>query len=126
MLPAADIAVSTLVDNPALEINSLNKVFDALAAARPVIFNHAGWLPEVLAENNAGWQLSPKPAAAADQLREGIRSGQIDVSAGSHAALDLARQEFDRDLLFDRFLCVVENAAQHSHASNTTTPSQVG
>ncbi|TLP98816.1 glycosyltransferase family 4 protein [Nesterenkonia salmonea] len=126
MLPAADIAVSTLVDNPALEINSLNKVFDALAAARPVIFNHAGWLPEVLAENNAGWQLSRNPAAAADQLREGIRSGQIDVSAGSHAALDLARQEFDRDLLFDRFLCVVENAAQHSHASNTTTPSQVG
>ncbi len=126
MLPAADIAVSTLVDNPSLEINSLNKVFDALAAARPVVFNHAGWLPEVLAANNAGWQLSRNPATAADQLLEGMRSGLIDVSSGSQAALDLAQREFDRDLLFDKFLSVVENAARHPRTPNTTTPSQVG
>ncbi|WP_162319653.1 glycosyltransferase family 4 protein [Nesterenkonia haasae] len=126
MLPAADIAVSTLVDNPSLEINSLNKVFDALAAARPVVFNHAGWLPEVLAANNAGWQLSRNPATAADQLLEGMRSGLIDVSSGSQAALALAQREFDRDLLFDKFLSVVENAARHPRTPNTTTPSQVG
>ena len=126
MLPAADIAVSTLVDNPALEINSLNKVFDALAAARPVVFNHAGWLPEVLAANSAGWRLSRNPTVAADQLLDGMRSGEISIPAGSQAALDLAQREFDRDLLFDRFLRVVENAVHYPNTSNTTTPSQVG
>ncbi|TLP75322.1 glycosyltransferase family 4 protein [Nesterenkonia sphaerica] len=125
MLPAADLAVSTLVDNPALEINSLNKVFDALAAARPVVFNHAGWLPEILAAHGAGWQLSRHPGTAADQLVERLRSGEIDLSAGSAAALELARKEFDRDLLFDRFLSVVESAAPAQNITSTTTPSRV-
>ncbi len=127
MLPAADFAVSTLVDNPALEINSLNKVFDALAAGRPVLFNHAGWLPEVLDTGAAGWQLSRNPADAADQLLEGISSGRIDSSSGSRAALELARREFDRDLLFGRFLHVLETAAgARSPEDAPTTPTQVG
>ncbi|WP_022872265.1 glycosyltransferase family 4 protein [Nesterenkonia alba] len=112
MLPAADFAVSTLVDNPALEINSLNKVFDALAAARPVLFNHTGWLPQVLAEAGAGWQLPRDPAAAADQLTAELATGEIDPATGSEAALTLAREQFDRDLLFRRFLGVIEQAAE--------------
>lgn len=109
MLPAADFAVSTLVDNPALEVNSLNKVFDALAAARPVIFNHGGWLPEILSKHGAGWQLSRDPAMAAEELISGVDS-QAKSSEASAAALNLARTEFDRDLLFDRFLSVLESA----------------
>ncbi|WP_146341539.1 glycosyltransferase family 4 protein [Nesterenkonia sp. NBAIMH1] len=108
MLPAADFAVSTLVDNPALEINSLNKVFDALAAARPVLFNHAGWLPEVLARAGAGWELPRDPAQAAERLIDWVDTGGLDLLAGSEAALALARSEFDRDLLFTRFLGVLE------------------
>lgn len=123
ILPAADFAVSTLVDNPALEINSLNKVFDALAAARAVLFNHAGWLPEVLHANAAGWQLSRNPADAADQLLQGIASGRIDSSSGSAAALELAQREFDRDLLFDRFLHVLESAAGSSRSDHAPTTS---
>lgn len=127
MLPAADFAVSTLVDNPTLEINSLNKVFDALAAARPVLFNHAGWLPELLSARGAGWQLSRNPADAADQLVEGISAGQIDTSSGSEAALELAEREFDRDLLFGQFLRVLETAAGvRSPDDSPTTPTQVG
>ncbi|WP_147107448.1 glycosyltransferase family 4 protein [Nesterenkonia populi] len=116
MLPAADFAVSTLVDNPALEINSLNKVFDALAAARPVLFNHAGWLPEMLTEAGAGWQLPRDPAEAAEELIVRLASGEIDAEAGSEAALNLARAEFDRDLLFTRFLAVLEEAAAPKQA----------
>ncbi|GFZ94310.1 glycosyltransferase family 4 protein [Nesterenkonia alkaliphila] len=122
MLPAADFAVSTLVDNPALEINSLNKVFDALAAARPVLFNHAGWLPEVLSAAGAGWQLSRDPATAAEQLVGKLSSGEINMAAASAAALELAQQEFDRDLLFERFRQVLEAAAGLSSKHITTTP----
>ncbi len=126
MLPAADFAVSTLVDNPALEINSLNKVFDALAAARPVLFNHAGWLPDVLSAAGAGWQLSRDPVTAAEQLVEKTSSGEIEASAASAAALQLAQQEFDRDLLFGRFLRVLETAAEIGSDHSTPTPAQVG
>lgn len=127
MLPAADFAVSTLVDNPALEINSLNKVFDALAAARPVLFNHAGWLPEVLAAHGAGWQLSKIPAEAAEQLVGGIATGRIGTEAASDQALALAREEFDRDLLFQRFLRVMETSAGRQGRDDiSTNQSQVG
>src|SRR5690625_1580079 len=42
-LPACDAVFSTLIPNPVLESNSLNKVFDAMAAGRPIMFNHGGW-----------------------------------------------------------------------------------
>lgn len=118
MLPAADFAVSTLVDSPALEINSLNKVFDALAAARPVLFNHAGWLPEVLADHGAGWQLSRDPEQAAGQILDLTTDDDAGaLQRASQAALDLARTQFDRDLLFSRFLTVIESTADVSSAS---------
>lgn len=109
MLPAADFAVSTLVDSPALEINSLNKVFDALAAARPVLFNHAGWLPELLSEHGAGWQLPRNPADAAEQLITKVETKEIDAERAAAASLKLAETEFDRDLLFERFLGVFKS-----------------
>lgn len=111
MLPAADFAVSTLVDNPALEVNSLNKVFDALAAARPVLFNHNGWLPDVLDAHGAGFRLSRDPAEAAVDLIQRLEEGSLDREGASRAALELARTQFDRDLLFYRFLGVLEAAA---------------
>lgn len=126
MLPAADFAVSTLVDSPALEINSLNKVFDALAAARPVLFNHGGWLPEMLAEHGAGWQLSRSPAEAAEQLVSKIDSGEINWPQASAAALGLAETEFDRDLLFRRFLGVLESVAPSSDTSLLSDSEPVG
>ena len=126
MLPAADFAVSTLVDSPALEINSLNKVFDALAAARPVLFNHGGWLPEMLAEHDAGWQLSRSPAEAADQLISKMDSGEIDWSRASAAALHLAETAFDRDLLFQRFLGVLESVLPASADSRPQDAEPVG
>lgn len=126
MLPAADFAVSTLVDSPALEINSLNKVFDALAAARPVLFNHAGWLPEVLAEHGAGWQLSRSPAEAADQLIAKLGAGEISREHASASALQLAETEFDRDLLFQRFLGVLEAAVGRPVSTHRADSEAVG
>lgn len=108
LLPAADFAVSTLVDNKALEINSLNKVFDSMAAARPVLFNHAGWLPEILGDHGAGFQLSRDPQQAAVQLQEMLSNQEINFDDASAASLDLARTRFDRDLLFESFRNVLE------------------
>lgn len=95
---AADLIVSTLADNPALEVNSLNKVFDAFAAGRPVVFNHGGWLAELACRNKAGWRLPRDPAEAAARLSD-IVAGQ-DLIAGGARAQELGRAHFDRDDLY--------------------------
>jgi Glycosyl transferase 4-like domain len=96
---AADIVLSSLDDHPALQANSLNKVFDALAAGRPVAFNHGGWLTDLLVTRGAGWRLSDDPGAAAGELRSILLEGDS-VLAASEAAAELARDQFDRDALY--------------------------
>ncbi|GAB3043135.1 hypothetical protein GCM10027079_04290 [Sediminivirga luteola] len=110
ILPAADFAVSTMTSHPALEVNSLNKVFDALAASTPVIFNHSGWLPDLLDEKGAGIKLSRNPEAAAANLHQLLISG-FDRHAASQAAYNLGKTHFDRDTLFKKFRDVLEDAA---------------
>ena len=51
---ACDLAVSTVIDNRALRANSANKVFDALAAGRPVAVNHEGWLADLIRDSGGG------------------------------------------------------------------------
>lgn len=108
ILPAADFSVSTLTDNPALEVNSLNKVFDALAAATPVLFNHSGWLPHLLAARGAGIRLPRDPLNAAGQLSALVAKDK-DRRPRSHAAFALGEEQFSRDQLFSTFLETLES-----------------
>jgi glycosyltransferase involved in cell wall biosynthesis len=110
LLAAADFAVSTMVDEPPLYVNSLNKVFDALAAATPVIFNHQGWLPALLEQHDAGIILSRDPKSAAEEVHKLVESG-YDRRLASKAAFSLGKEQFDRDDLFDQFRSVLEGAA---------------
>ncbi|WP_413452522.1 glycosyltransferase family 4 protein [Georgenia phoenicis] len=112
LLPAADFAVSTLLDNDVLHVNSLNKVFDALAAGRPVLFNHGGWLSDLVCEAGAGWRLSRDPRAAADQLVELLSRDPDVVVRASAASRGLAASMFSRDDLFERFEAVLLSAAR--------------
>ena len=110
VLPAADYAASTMIDQPALEVNSLNKVFDALAAGTPVVFNHGGWLPDLLESVGAGLKLSRDTEEAALQLQALARSGSARQMA-STAASNLGGEQFARDKLYLAFREVLEKAA---------------
>lgn len=95
---ACDLALSTFLNIPALSANSPNKVFDALAAGRPVAVNNGGWMAELIEESKAGLVLEPDdPAAAAQAVARFVRDPQACESAGA-AARRLARERFDRDL----------------------------
>lgn len=111
LLPAADFAVSTLLDNDVLHANSLNKVFDALAAGRPVLFNHGGWLTDLVCEAGAGWRLSRDPIEASAQLSELLARDPAFFEKASAASRELAVQLFSRDELFERFESVLLAAA---------------
>lgn len=103
-LAASDLCLSSLDPHPALAVNSLNKVFDALAAGRPVAFTHDGWLPELLTSCNAGWRLPKDPAQAAQFLDS--LTGE-DIATAAEQANQLGRSRFQREDLYHDFRSAV-------------------
>jgi glycosyltransferase involved in cell wall biosynthesis len=99
VLSAADVATSTVIDHPHLWQNSANKLFDGLAAGRPVAVNHEGELADMIRVTGCGLVLHPTDVeSSAKRLVEAIRDPQWCARARA-AAARLARQQFARDTL---------------------------
>lgn len=78
---------------------SPNKMFDALAAGRPVLINVAGWLGETIVENRCGKSLNPdQPSELADALVEMSATPALVTEMG-HRSRALAEREFAREKL---------------------------
>ncbi len=91
---------------------SPNKMFDALAAGKPVLINVGGWLGETIEKNRCGLCLDPnKPAALADALVKLSRERDLCRQMGQNARA-LAEREFDRAVLADQLEEVLLEAAQ--------------
>lgn len=110
ILHASDVAVSSLIPHKSLIDNSLNKVFDALAVGCPVIFNHEGWLSDLLSDRGAGWNWGRDLSDDAIAAHLAELSAEVRISA-SHSARALGVEQFDRDALFERFATILEGAA---------------
>ncbi|GAA2511506.1 glycosyltransferase family 4 protein [Pilimelia columellifera] len=110
-LSTASMAVSCLRDLPSLQGSAPNKVFDALAAGRPVAVNYGGWLTDQLVDAGAGIHLPPHdPAEGARRLAELIGAPDRLRSARA-AAARLGGERFNRDYLFEQFHAVLLAAA---------------
>ncbi|WP_080796405.1 glycosyltransferase family 4 protein [Corynebacterium pacaense] len=105
---AADLVLSSLHEDPCLEVNSLNKVFDGLAAGRPILVNHEGWLKDAVVEAGAGWQLDRSLDTAVQQLTT-IVSDPSGLERAGHRSRELGRARFDRDDLYRTLITVLEN-----------------
>jgi glycosyltransferase involved in cell wall biosynthesis len=91
---------------------SPNKMFDALAAGKPVLINVAGWLGETIERNECGLCLDPdRPEALADALVKLSHEPDLCRRMGANARA-LAEREFDRSLLAARLEEVLINATQ--------------
>ena len=112
VLSAADIATSLFVDIPQMWCNSANKVFDALAAGRPVAINHEGWHAERIRQTGCGLVLDAHDIhAAAEKLVSAIRDPQW-LSQAKNAARRVGQQQFHRDVLADRLESVLLAAVE--------------
>ena len=110
VLSAADIATSVFVDVEEMWSNSANKVFDALAAARPVAINHQGWIAELIRQTGCGLELDVKNLDdSAEKLIAAVRSPLWLARAGA-AAARVAEERFDRDRLAATLASVLEGA----------------
>jgi len=86
---------------------SPNKMFDALAAGKPVLINVSGWLGEMVEDNNCGRCLDPhRPERLADALEELAADAELCREMGKNART-LAEREFDRAKLADRLESVL-------------------
>jgi glycosyltransferase involved in cell wall biosynthesis len=111
ILSCASGALSTVVPVPALDDNSANKFFDALAAARPILLNHEGWLADLVRERDCGLVLPRDPGQAAAMLAAKLDDPTWSVRAGA-AAHALGRERFDRDVHARQLESVLLRAVQ--------------
>jgi len=89
---------------------SPNKMFDALAAGRPVVINVPGWLGETIEKNRCGRFVDPsRPEALADALQELATQPELCAAMGRNARA-LAEREFARDVLAVRLEKVLLDA----------------
>ena len=110
---AADLSTSLFVDLPEMWSNSANKFFDALAAGTPVMINYQGWQADLLRDSMAGFVVPPdEPGVAAAEV-VGFLGNRERRRVAEGAAARLAKEEFGRDILFDRFKGVLEMAADN-------------
>ncbi|WP_180078380.1 glycosyltransferase family 4 protein [Acinetobacter sp. YH12208] len=99
-LKYASMASSFAMDLPAIQANSANKFFDALAAGKPILINYGGWQKDILEENKCGivsWKKSV--AETVNELEFFLHDENIYKQACDNAR-KLALNEFSRDNLF--------------------------
>jgi glycosyltransferase involved in cell wall biosynthesis len=99
VLAAATIATSVVIPLEALNNNSANKFFDALAAGKPIAINHGGWQADLLRKTGAGIVLPPENVDQAALLLADFVQDTDRLQKASAAARKLAYTRFSRDIL---------------------------
>lgn len=121
LLGASTLACSFARDIPAIQANSANKFFDALAASKPVMINYGGWQKDIIDKNNCGlviWRDSPQDAA--NKIIKFI-ANPSNVEVASHAAKALALHQFSRDILAEQF----EQVLNYAIGNEKNSPQQI-
>ncbi|HAA12457.1 MAG TPA: glycosyltransferase WbuB [Cytophagales bacterium] len=95
---------------PVLDTSSPNKLFEALSASTPVIQTTQGWLKTLLEEYEAGYTVDANdPQPLVERLIAMADHPERVEQMGSNAR-SLAEKEFNREVLSQRMLEVLQNA----------------
>ena len=110
LMNSCDIGMQLLANIPAFYYGtSPNKFFDYISAGLPVLNNYPGWISDLIVKNNCGIKVSPdNPVEFAENLikleKEKYKLGDMSVNAKN-----LAKNEFDRTLLSNKWVDWVIN-----------------
>ena len=89
---------------------SPNKMFDGLAAGRPILINVPGWLGETIDNNQCGYSVdSENPEALANALEKLADDDALRETMGRNSRA-LAEREFSREKLAGKLDNVLQNA----------------
>lgn len=104
LMAATDLGLQILDNVPAFYYGtSPNKFFDYIAAGLPVLNNYPGWLAELIRQHRCGFAVPPASAGAFADALELAASDRAALKEMGARARALARQEFDRAALADRW-----------------------
>jgi glycosyltransferase involved in cell wall biosynthesis len=105
LLAGADIGLQVLANVQAFYYGtSPNKFFDYMAAGLPVLTNYPGWVADMVRDQGVGFAVPPDdPAAFADALQSAADNRSM-LPAMSRGAAALARREFDRAVIAERWV----------------------
>ncbi len=105
LMSATDMGLQVLANVPAFYYGtSPNKFFDYIAAGLPVLNNYPGWLAEMLEEHQCGFVVPPdSPVAFADALEQAAADRPA-LKAMGQRGLRLARAQFSRHALADKWV----------------------
>lgn len=112
LMRATDVGLMILADVPAFYFGtSPNKFFDYIASGVPVLNNYPGWVAELLKTHRCGISVPPRNAPAFAEALERIADNRTERLELGRNGLKLATREFDRRILADRFVDVLETVA---------------
>ncbi|MBO9591135.1 glycosyltransferase family 4 protein [Devosia sp.] len=113
LMARSDLGLQVLADVPAFYYGtSPNKFFDYIAASKPVLNNYPGWLAELIEANQCGFVVPPGNAKAFADALESAATNPASLKAMGERSLALARAEFDRRELGERWVDWIEGTAK--------------
>mgnify|MGYP000471007533 CR=1 FL=1 len=113
LLAEADVGIMALANIPAFYYGtSPNKFFDYIASGLPVLNNYPGWLAGLIDQHKCGLAVPPDdPEKFADSLELFADERDSLVLMGANGKA-LAREQFDRDILAEKFVNFLESVGQ--------------
>ncbi|MBF4454317.1 glycosyltransferase family 4 protein [Acinetobacter sp. SK-43] len=104
LMASADIGLQILANVPAFYYGtSPNKFFDYISAGLPVLNNYPGWLAELITKEQCGFAVPPEnPQAFADALEQAANQRERLIEMGRNGQ-QVAREQFNRSILSQKF-----------------------
>jgi glycosyltransferase involved in cell wall biosynthesis len=103
-----DASMVSFKDIPILYTNSPNKLFDSMSAGKPIILNSAGWTKDLVYDANCGYYVNPKrPEELVKTIRKLQNNPELCSLLGKNAR-NLAEKKYDKDILCDQYLNLLE------------------
>ncbi len=110
LVAAVDVCMTIFKNVPVLQTCSPNKLFDALAAGRPILTNMPGWLGSIAEDEKTGVLVMPDdPVDFADKVIW-MRDHPRELDVFRNNARRVAEEQFSRDILARRLEAVLRQA----------------
>jgi glycosyltransferase involved in cell wall biosynthesis len=108
VLSLADFAWISFAHLPVLKTNSPNKFFDAIAAGKPVIINHKGWVYDLMKANHLGISCLPSKLDKAFAQLEELADSPEKIQEMGRNSRKLAKSYFSKELAVSRLVHVLD------------------
>jgi glycosyltransferase involved in cell wall biosynthesis len=99
LFAASSMSANIVIDVPEATANSANKFFDTLAAGRPVLLNHGGWMEQIVNYYGCGLALPDTPVSEVAALLDRHLHDQEWLDRAGNAAREIGLRYFCRDKL---------------------------